>query len=80
MKCTSLEKIVIPDSVTKIGDKAFKDCTGLTSIAIGASVKEIDKTAFDGCSALKTIFVPKGETTFFHSILPSELHSLIEER
>ena len=79
-ECKCLKSIVIPDSVTKIGDRAFKDCTGLTSIVMGASVKEIDKTAFDGCSALKTITVPKGKTAFFHSILPSELHSLIEEK
>ena len=32
--CTDIAAILIPDSVTNIGDHAFEDCTGLTSITI----------------------------------------------
>lgn len=33
-KCTSLNKIIIPASVTSIGDEAFYDCYSLVSISI----------------------------------------------
>ena len=47
--CTDIAAILIPDSVTNIGDHAFEDCTGLTSINIPDSVTEIGDGAFEGC-------------------------------
>ena len=49
------ETSVIPDSVTSIGDDAFRLCTGLTSITIPAGVTRIANRAFSGCSKLKSI-------------------------
>ena len=43
--CTGLTSIVIPDSVTSIGQCAF-ECTGLTSIVIPDSVTSIGADAF----------------------------------
>ena len=42
---TILESIVIPNSVTEIGARAFKDC-GLTSVHLGTGVREIGESAF----------------------------------
>ena len=42
----------IPDGVTSIRNKAFKDCAFLTSVEIPSSVTSIGKNAFLGCSFL----------------------------
>ena len=44
--CKLLTSIVIPDSVTSIGYRAFYDCHDLANITIGKSVKSIDDSAF----------------------------------
>lgn len=48
---SSLESIVIPDSVTEIGEKAFSGCTSLTAIDL-SNVRSIGMGAFSGCSKL----------------------------
>jgi uncharacterized repeat protein (TIGR02543 family) len=47
-----LTSIVIPNSVTRIGDRAFRYCTALKSITIPSSVTSIERYALLGCSAL----------------------------
>lgn len=44
-----LTSIVIPSSVTSIGQRAFMYCTQLTSIVIPSSVTSIESQAFSGC-------------------------------
>lgn len=50
-----LTEYTIPNSVTKIGDRAFCYCKSLTSVTIPNSVTEIGDRAFIGCSSLQTI-------------------------
>ena len=50
--CSALTSIIIPDSVTSIGESAFSDCSALTSIVIPDSVTSIGEYAFERCSAL----------------------------
>ena len=52
----ALTNIVIPDSVTEIGESAFKSC-GLTSVVIPDSVTKIGDDAFSDCRALTSIKV-----------------------
>ena len=55
--------VVIPDSVTDIGDQAFYDCSGLTSVTIPDSVTSIGGRAFSRCSGLTSVTIPDSVTT-----------------
>ena len=55
--------LIIPDSVTSIGDYAFSNCTGLTSVTIGNGVTSIGDSAFKGCTGLKSVTIGNGVTS-----------------
>ena len=50
--------VVIPDGVSLIQDKAFKENLALTSVVIPEGVTKIGKDAFRGCKALRTAVIP----------------------
>jgi hypothetical protein len=56
--CAGLREVIIPPSVTKLGNHAFLCCTALTQVAIPASVKEIGNRAFSGCTGLAEVSLP----------------------
>ena len=56
-------ELVIPDSVTSIGDYAFDSYTNLTSITIPDSVTSIGDYAFDDCTGLTSITIPSSVTS-----------------
>lgn len=60
--CTNLQSIVIPDSVTEIGEWTFAGCGSLQSIVIPDSVTEIGEWAFADCSGLQSIAIPDSVT------------------
>ncbi len=58
-----IQSIIIPNSVTNIGDDAFHGCLSLTSVNIGSGVTSIGKGAFLACSRLISIIIPNGVTS-----------------
>ena len=54
---------IIPDSVTTIGDGAFRGCKTLISIDIPKSVTNIGRDAFRECDSLHSINIPDSVTT-----------------
>ena len=60
--CFLLE-IVIPSSVTSIGDWAFSSCDSLSKIVIPSSVTSIGDHAFWHCRSLSEIVIPSSVTS-----------------
>lgn len=59
---SALKTIVLPESVTKIGDYAFSNCFYLENINIPSKVEKICSGMFDQCPSLKEVVIPYGVT------------------
>lgn len=55
--------IVLPNTVTKIGDDALKGNDNIVSITIPGSVKDIGNNAFEGCTKLEKVIFTNPEKT-----------------
>ena len=60
---TSLTSIIIPDSVTSIGEEAFCGCNLIKGITIPGSVTSIGDSAFSDCSSMTSIEIRDGVTS-----------------
>lgn len=55
---TSINSIVVPNSVTSIGQNAFADCEALTSVTLSCNLDSLGYYAFWGCISLQSIEIP----------------------
>lgn len=60
---TGIKKVVLPDTVEKIGYQAFNYCPDLEEVVFGKGLKEVDYFAFNACDSLKELIFPEGLTT-----------------
>ena len=73
--CKKLKSVTVPNSVTKIGEHAFRDCNSLTNINIPNSVTEIGGGAFWECHSLTNVTIPDSVTKIGMSAF-CDCHSL----
>ena len=59
----NLENLIIPGSVTSIGDAAFYLCTSLASVTFPNGVTSIGDVAFYACYGLTTVEIPASVTS-----------------
>ena len=61
--CTELKTVILPDTVTEIGDHAFENCTALKKVKSSNSSLKFSSNSFMGCESLNdkrlTVFDPK---------------------
>ena len=60
---SSIKTVVIGDSVTSIGRRAFRYCESLTSVTIPNSVTSIGDFAFRNCTGLTSVTIPDSVTS-----------------
>ena len=55
---TTLKKVTLGNSITKIPEMAFLNCTGLQTVSIPSGLTKIGTQAFFGCSSLQNVTLP----------------------
>ena len=53
----TVTKITLPDTITEIGDSAFRNATQLEALNIPDSVTAIGSNAFSNCQNLKELMI-----------------------
>ncbi len=71
---SSIEKVILPSSVTEIGEWTFYNCASLTSVQFPDGVKAIQTSAFADCTSLVSAPLPSAleeihETAFAGCVL-----------
>lgn len=54
-----MTKVVIPDTITVLGEGAFRKCPNLSEVVFSQNLTEIEKEAFKECESLQTVILPE---------------------
>lgn len=54
----TVRNVIVPDTVTTIGEGVFESCKNLESIVLSKRLQEIYRGAFHNCTKLKSIVLP----------------------
>ncbi len=60
--CGSLQSVILPDTVTAIGDRVFTWCKTLQSVNLPSSVTAIGDRVFSRCKSLQSVSIPASVT------------------
>lgn len=58
-----ITELVLPDSVTKLGEESFYGCNKLKSAVFGSGLREIGESCFENCEKLSKVNFNKGLKT-----------------
>lgn len=59
-QCRKLRKVVIPDTVVEIKEKAFESCESLKTLRMPENLELVEANPFVGCRSLVSFQAPKG--------------------
>ena len=76
---SSIQSVVIPETVTILGEAAFSWCESLVSVSIPQTVKVIGEWCFIGCSSLKSISIPRSVKKINYSTFAKKLEFSLEK-
>ena len=68
----SLQKVVLSDTVSYIGEYAFYDCDGLLEVVLSKNVKNLLPYTFGACDNLTTLTIPAGVSTVADYVFAEE--------
>lgn len=66
--CHSLQEVVLPEGLEKVGSFCFKDCHSLERVILPSTVKKIDSWAFENCRRLTQLELPEGLESLGHDV------------
>ena len=64
-----VQDVIIPNTITSIGQYAFSGCSGLTSVIIPNSVTSIGQYAFSGCTGLNYVILLNSKSPYCNSTM-----------
>ena len=83
---SAIQEVMIPDSVTSVGEEAFSDNDTLRKVVLSKEMTEIPSGMFDGCDGLQELEIPENirtigsnafqETGLLHMELPETVTEL----
>ena len=76
-RASNLSTIILPPTITVIGQSAFAGCCDLSLINIPFGVTELPRFAFSSCDSLRELHLPKSIKNVGTEALPSGLEVLV---
>lgn len=67
MSNVTLQSVVIPNTVSTIGQSAFQDCSALINVTIDGELEAMSDKVFMSCTSLQAIEIPEGVTAIGNS-------------
>lgn len=58
--CETLSTVILPSTLTVVGDDVFGDCKQLSDIVLPSTVNRIGSYSFSGCTSLSSLVLPEG--------------------
>ena len=65
--CNSLKKVIMPNSVSAIGDHAFSGCKNISELVVSENISSMTFDSLGGMASLKSITIPKNVKGFYYN-------------